>query len=182
MIIFGVKGHHNSGKTFLIQKLTEHFLSKNLTVSVHKHTNKENIEFDKPGKDSWRIMEAGVTQIGLSYENGFFYHSKIKLSLEKLLSLNIYDSDILIIEGFKQSNLIPSILCLTDLGKNNWNKEVKKSNIFAISGIIPTFEMKCNLSNILKPQGFSFFDPESDLEELAQLCLKNAINKNRVVK
>ena len=77
MIIFGVKGHHNSGKTFLIQNLTKLFLSQNLTISYHKHTNKEVIEFDKPGKDSWRIREAGVAQIGLSYKKDYSHSNYI---------------------------------------------------------------------------------------------------------
>ena len=63
------------------------------------------------------------------------------------------------------------------MSKESWNTEIKESNIFAISGIVPTQEMKCSLSKFLEVQGFSFLDPVLDLEELANLCMKNGIKE-----
>ena len=50
-----------SGKTTLIEKLIPQLIKKGLAVSVIKHAH-HKFDIDTPGKDSFRIREAGAYQ------------------------------------------------------------------------------------------------------------------------
>jgi len=57
--IFGIFGHHNSGKTTLIEHLLPRLHKKALSVVVAK-VHGSHLEVDTPGKDSHRLFEAGA--------------------------------------------------------------------------------------------------------------------------
>jgi molybdopterin-guanine dinucleotide biosynthesis protein B len=62
MKVFGVAGHSGMGKTTLIERLIPELRSRGLSVSLIKHSHKD-IEIDRPGKDSFRLREAGCNEV-----------------------------------------------------------------------------------------------------------------------
>jgi molybdopterin-guanine dinucleotide biosynthesis protein A/molybdopterin-guanine dinucleotide biosynthesis protein len=57
--IFGICGHHESGKTTLIEQLLPRLLAQGISVAVAK-VHGSRIEVDRPGKDSDRLYRAGA--------------------------------------------------------------------------------------------------------------------------
>ena len=58
MNVFGIAGHSGMGKTTLLERLVPEISARGLVVSLIKHSHK-NIDIDRPGKDSYRLREAG---------------------------------------------------------------------------------------------------------------------------
>ncbi|MCO4793331.1 MAG: bifunctional molybdenum cofactor guanylyltransferase MobA/molybdopterin-guanine dinucleotide biosynthesis adaptor protein MobB [Bacteriovoracaceae bacterium] len=93
-------GHSGSGKTTLSIKLIERF-SKNLSVGYIKH-DAHRFEMDREGKDTFRAKEAGANQVAISSPE------KTALIITNsndrfLIKQNYIDSDVVIIEGYKDS-------------------------------------------------------------------------------
>ena len=108
MKIIGVVGWKNSGKTTLIEKLINEFNHRSLTVSTIKHSH-HNFSVDKRGTDSFRHFNAGTKETILASEKKWIKFSRqlsnSKLNLPYLLK-QITPVDIVIVEGFKDSNHI----------------------------------------------------------------------------
>lgn len=62
MKVFGVAGHSGMGKTTLLERLVPELRSRGLAVSLIKHSHKD-IDIDRPGKDSYRLREAGCSEV-----------------------------------------------------------------------------------------------------------------------
>ena len=58
MKVFGIAGYSGMGKTTLLERLVPLLRARGLVVSLIKHSHKA-IEIDRPGKDSYRLREAG---------------------------------------------------------------------------------------------------------------------------
>ena len=54
----GIVGRSRHGRTTLLERLVPRFTEQGLRLSLIKHSHKD-IEVDRPGKDSWRLHEAG---------------------------------------------------------------------------------------------------------------------------
>jgi molybdopterin-guanine dinucleotide biosynthesis protein MobB len=121
-----------SGKTTLIEKLIPQLIKKDLVVSVIKHAH-HKFDIDTPGKDSFRIREAGASQTLIFNDHrsalitekmkGVF---NIKQSITQISS----DADIILIEGLKNMHY-PKI----EVHRKEVSKELlfeKDSNIIAI--------------------------------------------------
>ena len=54
-----------SGKNNIIEKLLPELIARHIRVSVIKHSH-HNMQVDKEGKDSWRMKEAGSSQVILA--------------------------------------------------------------------------------------------------------------------
>ena len=63
--IFGVAGFSGSGKTTLAEKLIRCFCERNIEIAVVKHAH-QHFESDHEGKDSYRLREAGSSQVRVS--------------------------------------------------------------------------------------------------------------------
>lgn len=68
--IFGIFGHHDSGKTTLIERLLPRLHEKGLSVVVAK-VHGSHLEVDTPGKDSHRLFEAGADVLVQGKTQGF---------------------------------------------------------------------------------------------------------------
>ncbi len=95
-------GKSGTGKTTLIEKLIKILSGKNYRVSTIKHTD-HKIKADIEGKDSWRHKNAGAfsTMLVSNYSMAFFSDVKGGLTLEDIAARFFQNSDIIIIEGFK---------------------------------------------------------------------------------
>jgi molybdopterin-guanine dinucleotide biosynthesis protein B len=96
-----IAGWSGSGKTTLLERLLPAFKNKNLKVGTVKHHH-ASMEFDKPGKDSWRHMKAGADKTIVSSPDkiGIVMSVDHEPLLEELIPL-MSGMDIIIIEGYK---------------------------------------------------------------------------------
>ena len=104
MIVIGIVGWKNSGKTFFAQKLIKYFTSQKFNVASIKHAH-DNFEIDKPDTDSFLHRRAGSQQVIVSSSKRWAKITELNKSKEKTLSELIDDlnsPDIVIVEGFKK--------------------------------------------------------------------------------
>ena len=105
MLVIGIVGWKNSGKTRLMQKMIKYFSKKNFIVATIKHAH-HNFEIDKPGTDSFLHRKSGSQQVIVSSSKRWVKINELEDEPEKKLDdlLKELDSvDIVIIEGFKNS-------------------------------------------------------------------------------
>jgi len=116
--VFGVAGYSGMGKTTLLEKLIPELTRRGLRVSLIKHSHKD-IEIDRPGKDSYRLREAGCSEVLLMGKSRWaLMHEQrhdIEPTFEYLLS-RMQPCDLVLVEGFKQENF-PKIEVYRDVGE-----------------------------------------------------------------
>ena len=107
--IISIVGKSKTGKTTLIEGLIKELKSRGYRVATAKHTFHEPM-LDKPGKDSWRHIQAGsgATAISSPRQLAFIKSVAQTPSLNEIARLFGNDYDIIIAEGFKQSD-VPKI-------------------------------------------------------------------------
>jgi molybdopterin-guanine dinucleotide biosynthesis protein B len=103
--IISVTGRSGSGKTTLIEKLIAHYKSPGKKVSVIKSMRHE-FETDPAGKDTSRYRESGASASIITNGRKFALISENDKNENPLeLAKRFFaDSDIIIIEGFKEGN------------------------------------------------------------------------------
>ena len=104
MIVFGIVGLKNSGKTFIIQKLIKHFVKNKFKVASIKHAH-HNFDIDKPNTDSFLHRKAGSLEVVISSSNRLAKIIELNNSKEKKLDELIKDlnpTDIVVVEGYKK--------------------------------------------------------------------------------
>lgn len=103
MKLFGIAGHSGMGKTTLLERLIPEVASRGLAVSLIKHSHK-SIDIDRPGKDSYRLREAGCREVLLlGHERWALMHELRGASepgLDELLG-RLQHCDLVLVEGFK---------------------------------------------------------------------------------
>jgi molybdopterin-guanine dinucleotide biosynthesis protein B len=62
MRVFGIAGHSGMGKTTLLEAVLPELKARGLTVFLIKHSHKD-LDIDHPGKDSYRLREAGCQEL-----------------------------------------------------------------------------------------------------------------------
>lgn len=106
MNVFGIAGHSGMGKTTLLERLVPALTARGLAVSLVKHSHKA-IEIDRPGKDSYRLREAGCQEVLLLGDGRWALMHELRgaeePSLPYLLS-RLQHCDLVLIEGFKQGD------------------------------------------------------------------------------
>ena len=97
-------GRSNVGKTTVLEKVVRELKSRGYRVAVIKHDS-HGFEMDQPGKDSWRLAQAGSDVVILSSADKVAMIKKpaSEPSLDKLITL-ADDVDIIITEGFKTAD------------------------------------------------------------------------------
>ena len=100
--IVAIVGKSKTGKTTLVEGLIKALKSKGYRVATAKHTSHE-VVLDKPGKDSWRHIQAGseATVISSLYQLALIKPIAKTPSLDEIARLFGNDYDIIIVEGFK---------------------------------------------------------------------------------
>ncbi|MDY6934270.1 MAG: molybdopterin-guanine dinucleotide biosynthesis protein B [Spirochaetota bacterium] len=104
--IIAIVGRSNSGKTTLIEKLIHYFNMKGKKLSIIKHM-KHEFDIDYEGKDTFRYKEAGAFSSLITNDMMFAIVSKIDDNSTPLDLAHNYlnDSDLVIIEGFREGNI-----------------------------------------------------------------------------
>lgn len=109
MKVVGFSGFSGSGKTTLVERLIPALKMRGLRVSVVKHAH-HNFDIDHPGKDTYRHREAGAFEVVVASSRRLAlireFEQPAKLSVHQLLA-QLYDGvDWVLVEGFKQSDLL----------------------------------------------------------------------------
>ena len=101
--VISVVGRSNSGKTTYLEKLIAELKRRGYRLAVIKHHHTDNVELDRPGKDTWRHAQAGADIVCLASPNKFAMMRKSdqELSLDQVISY-IDNVDIIFTEGYKQ--------------------------------------------------------------------------------
>ena len=106
MIIIGLVGWKDSGKTFLAQKIITKLVLLNYRVASIKHAHHE-FDIDKPNTDSFLHRKAGSQQVIISSSKKWAKITELKDQKEKTLDElidQLENIDIVIVEGFKKEN------------------------------------------------------------------------------
>lgn len=108
--MLGIAGWSNSGKTTLIEKLTEHFAAKGLRVATIKHTH-HKFDIDKPDSDTARHRRAGASETAIVSASRVALIEEIDTRGEPSLddvAVRLKPADLILVEGYK-SAAIPKI-------------------------------------------------------------------------
>lgn len=97
-------GYSGSGKTTLVTKVIELLSNKGYKIGAIKHDG-HSFEIDKPGKDTWRMTQAGATITGISDSSTLALIKKHQSapSVSSIISDYYAEMDIVIVEGWKES-------------------------------------------------------------------------------
>ena len=102
--ILEVIGYSGAGKTTLIEKLIPALRKRGIRLAVIKHTSHHH-EFDKPGKDSHRLRQAGAEAVVVSSPKMVAMFRKVEQEwpIKRLLRHLPKSVDLVIAEGFRNS-------------------------------------------------------------------------------
>ena len=108
-LVVSVVGRSNSGKTTLLEKLIVELKRRGYTVAAVKHSGSD-FQLDHPGKDSWRLAEAGSDAVLLvsSHRMAFLQKTTHPPTLGDVIEFLGDKFDFVLVEGFKESD-IPKI-------------------------------------------------------------------------
>lgn len=110
--ILGITGYSGSGKTTLLEQLLPALADHQLRVSVIKHSH-HHVNLDKPGKDSWRMTQAGAAQVMMVCDQrwALLNETPSPVSLDYLRhQFDPYLTDLVLVEGFKQEPIAKIML------------------------------------------------------------------------
>ncbi|MBT4570677.1 MAG: molybdopterin-guanine dinucleotide biosynthesis protein B [Nitrosomonadales bacterium] len=162
--ILGVcAANSGSGKTFVIERLIPALNKKGLSVSVIKHAH-HSFDIDIPGKDSFKIREAGAKQtlIFNSARSALITENeKNNFNLDNAIEQINQPTDIILIEGLKTMK-IPKIEIYREQISN---KRLYKEDPNII-GVISDIDIKHEIPS------FSFIDFDKISEFIIKLIRK----------
>lgn len=98
--------HSGTGKTTLLEKVVKELTSRGWTIGALKH-DAHRFDIDKPGKDSWRMTQAGaaITAISSNEKTAIMPQHDLPPTLSQILLPFQGHVDLVLTEGFKQSSL-----------------------------------------------------------------------------
>lgn len=120
MKVVAFAGYSGSGKTHLVEQLIPALKLRGLRVSVVKHAH-HKFDIDHPGKDTYRHREAGAFEVVVASDRRLAlmreFEQEASLSVHQLIA-ELYDGvDWVLVEGFKQSNLLKVEVWRPEAGK-----------------------------------------------------------------
>ncbi|RME01274.1 MAG: molybdopterin-guanine dinucleotide biosynthesis protein B [Calditrichaeota bacterium] len=100
--VIEIIGSSGAGKTTLIEKMIPEIRLRGYRLAVIKHTSHRH-EFDRPGKDSYRMRKAGAEVVLVSSPAMFalFRDVEKELSLQQILAHVPEEFDLVLAEGYK---------------------------------------------------------------------------------
>ncbi len=103
--ILGFAAFSGTGKTTLLTKLIPLLKKSGLRIALIKHSH-HSFEIDKPGKDSYRLREAGASPVMLVSSHRRAVITEFETIMEpklddQLKALDQSELDLILVEGFK---------------------------------------------------------------------------------
>jgi len=97
-------GRSGCGKTTLLEKVVRELKARGYRLAVIKHHRHSGIQFDVPGKDSYRFAEAGADHVVFAAPGTVIHRRRVDHdpSLAEAAA-GIQDADLIITEGYKQA-------------------------------------------------------------------------------
>lgn len=109
MKVIGFAGFSGAGKTTLVEQLVAELRLRGQRVSVIKHAH-HSFDIDHPGKDTYRHREAGAFEVVVASDRRLAlireFEVPRELSVHHLLSEVFEGVDWVLVEGFKDSDLL----------------------------------------------------------------------------
>lgn len=105
MKVFGLAGYSGSGKTTLLEELIPRLNAAGLRVSLIKHAH-HRFDIDQPGKDSYRLRDAGCSEVLLVSDNRWVLMHELRGAPEPAFEDQIArfsECDLILVEGFKNT-------------------------------------------------------------------------------
>lgn len=100
MILMGIVGHKDAGKTHLTERLVAELTTRGLTVSTLKRTH-HRLDLDTPGTDTHRHRMAGAQQVVLASDHRLALMEELtEPTLDDLLT-RLAACDVVLAEGWK---------------------------------------------------------------------------------
>ena len=105
--IVAIVGRSESGKTLLMEQLIAEFKRRGYKIAALKHSHCGAIEVDQPGKDTWKFAQAGSEAVCISSPRklALIKKSDHDLRIDEVLPIIGSEFDLVLVEGFKKSNL-----------------------------------------------------------------------------
>ena len=120
MKVVGFAGYSGAGKTHLVERLIPALRMRGLRVSVAKHAH-HNFDIDHPGKDTYRHREAGAFEVVVASDRRLAlmreFEQQAPLTVHHLLAELYEGVDWVLVEGFKDSNLLKVEIWRPESGK-----------------------------------------------------------------
>jgi molybdopterin-guanine dinucleotide biosynthesis protein B len=120
MKVVGFAGFSGSGKTTLVESLIPALKLRGLRVSVVKHAH-HKFDIDHPGKDTYRHREAGAFEVVVASGKRLAlireFERPAELSVHHLIAELYEGVDWVLVEGFKESNLLKIEVWRASAGK-----------------------------------------------------------------
>lgn len=104
-LIISIVGKSKAGKTTLLETLIIELKRRGYKVAVIKHVG-DDFELDKVGKDSWRLSQVGTEVVAVSSPHKLVVIKQVERdqSPRELSGFIGWDYDLILTEGFRQSN------------------------------------------------------------------------------
>jgi molybdopterin-guanine dinucleotide biosynthesis protein B len=102
--VVSVVGKSNVGKTTFLVKLIRELKRRGYKVGTIKH-DRGGFEIDQPGKDTWRLAQAGSDVVAISSPQKMAMIRQVttEVSLDEIIA-SLPPLDIVITEGYKAAN------------------------------------------------------------------------------
>lgn len=102
--IISVVGNSGAGKTTLLEKLIRELKRRGYRVAAIKH-DAHNFQMDHPGKDTYRLAEAGsdVVMISAAHRIALLENVDEERSLDDLAAMVSDRVDVILTEGYRQA-------------------------------------------------------------------------------
>lgn len=158
--ILGFVAYSGTGKTTLLEKLIPLLRNEGLHIGLLKHGHHE-FDIDKPGKDSYRLREAGAEQVMVASRKrwALIHENNQELPEPDLSSLlRHFDEglDLLLVEGFKHEHYAKIELQRSELGNQALYPD--DENIIAIATDQPEqVEASLPVLDINRPEEIAAF-------------------------
>lgn len=136
-------GRSNSGKTTFLEKVVRELKLRGYRVAIVKHTH-HDFEIDRPGKDTWRLAQAGGDIVVLSSPDkvALVEYPDAELTLDEISALFKTKVDIVLTEGYKNGNAPKILILSSEDDRNRLCREEPMATVltrFSSSGV-PQFD------------------------------------------